>query len=127
MLVVERRLAAFTRFLGDALGGRGLLTRSSLNGFRVILHTVELRAALKVAERLRRAVEGWRWAGVEGEPEHSITISVGVATGGHASVDSNTDAQARRLHSELEADADRALRYAKEYGGNLVWTRKSSG
>jgi diguanylate cyclase (GGDEF)-like protein len=117
-------IVEITRLLADALGGRGLLARTSGDGFRIILPTNELPAALAVGERLRRSVESWRWVGAGGEPEHAFTISVGVATCGQASVTCNTNAEARRLHSELEVDADRALHQAKAHGGNRVCTKK---
>lgn len=122
--VGDRALVEITRLLGDALGERGFLTLARSGGFRIILPTAELPEALAVGERFRRAVESWRWVAAEGEPEQAFTISVGAATSSRAHVTLNTDSEARRLHSELEADANEALRQARAYGGNRVCTRK---
>ena len=78
--------------------------------FVLVLPESNKHAALRVAERLRRAVEKSRFfAGSPDAPEH-LTISIGVAV-------FSADAQSKR---DLIASADEALYHAKHSGRNSV-------
>jgi GGDEF domain-containing protein len=77
----------------------------------VLLRGHDLPAALQVAERLRRAVEVWRWdapdLGIRGE---SLTITIGAAALGSGSADAD----------DLRRAADDAFHRAEAAGWNRV-------
>lgn len=104
---VARRLAAATRDGIDAIG------RYGGEEFAVMLPETDEQAALRVAERLRHAVESESISlkGVEGvsESQITITISIGVTT--------------TRYEISLEkliSAADKALYLSKKNGRNLA-------
>jgi diguanylate cyclase (GGDEF)-like protein len=104
---VARRLAAATRDGIDAIG------RYGGEEFAVMLPETDEQSALRVAERLRRAIESESISlkGVEGvsESQITVTISIGVTT--------------TRYEISLEklvSAADKALYLSKKNGRNLT-------
>lgn len=77
----DRVLQGVTVRLQDALGGDGFLARTGGDRFGAVLFSTDPAAAVEVAERLRRAVEDWRFAPQDWlPPDRAITVSIGVAT-----------------------------------------------
>lgn len=75
----------------------------------VILPETDAEGALEIAERLRKAVEAYRFELGAGKEGH-VTVSIGVAT----------SSESLSSSSELTESADRAMYRAKEQGRNRV-------
>jgi diguanylate cyclase (GGDEF)-like protein len=108
-------LVQYARLLKSTLGDKAFLARTTGDGFSVLLPRTELLAGIETAERVRRAVEGWRFS-VEGcSGECRLTVSIGVATFQPEEVlPSNAG-------SSLEDEAHEALLRAKADGRNRVF------
>ncbi|MBO9468698.1 GGDEF domain-containing protein [Endozoicomonas sp. G2_2] len=79
--------------------------------FLILLYDADLADAVRIAERLRRAIEGFRIPHVRASDHDDVTVSVG-AMAGHL---------ARYRISELVDGADAALYIAKRNGRNRVF------
>lgn len=87
-----------------------LVARCGDDEFAVVLRECRLEAAVKVAERIRKRIEDEVFPNEEMQPGGEFTMSIGV---------SEADRVVRTAEELLEI-ADRALRRAKEMGGNRI-------
>ena len=85
------------------------IARTGGEEFVVLLPRTDAAEAAKVGEKLRAMVESTKFPGGKGQPEGSLTVSVGVA-----SLDT------RETSADLLARADNALYEAKDHGRNRV-------
>ena len=102
-------LQELARTLRGQVRNLDILARYGGEEFAVIMPDASLEVAVRVAERLRAAVEGHPVEGPTGPL--SVTISLGVASVRHGAIG---------IPAGLIADADRALYRAKEQGRNCV-------
>ncbi|MBV8565257.1 MAG: GGDEF domain-containing protein [Methylobacteriaceae bacterium] len=108
----DRVLQAFARRAVEILRPGDLFGRVGGEEFGALLSNTGPEAALRVAERLRQAVEDLDFS--EGDVELRLSVSVGVATASGPSCD----------FGDLLRQADHALYGAKSAGRNCVQQRK---
>lgn len=113
----DSALVQYSEVLKSTLIEDGILARTTGDGFSILLPKISMSGAIEVAERLRKAVEGFRFTFVEIHAECSLTVSVGVATVQSGNF-SNSHASASRF---LETEAHEALLQAKTAGRNRVF------
>lgn len=105
-LLLER----LARILKNNMHSRDVVARYGGEEFAIILIESEPLAALNTAERVRQAVERYRFSGRELQPEGKLTISIGVSCCPiHAS---NT--------TKLLETANKALYEAKKIKNNII-------
>jgi diguanylate cyclase (GGDEF)-like protein len=105
----DEMLRAVARAIGHVVQTFDLVGRYAGEEFAALLPHLSESEAMKVAERLRRAVAGLRL--VKDGRQVSVTASVGVA---------GTEAATREYLGDLVAPAERALRVARERGRDRV-------
>jgi len=105
----DEMLRAVARAIGHVVQTFDLVGRYAGEEFVTLLPHLSESEAMKVAERLRRAVAGLRL--VKDGRQVSVTASVGVA---------GTEAATREYLGDLVAPAERALRAARERGRDRV-------
>ena len=111
-LAGDRCLRTVGTLVQEQLRDGDLAARFGGEEFIVLLPGAVLRDGLRVAERIRRAVET-RGIAHQAAPEHRfVTVSLGVASVRPLDV---------ATHHELIAAADAALYHAKGGGRNRVW------
>lgn len=100
----DAALVALARLLEQERRGPDMVARYGGEEFLAILPGTSLAGGMIMAERFRRAVERASW------DFRTLTISAGVASGGHGSL----------KNGDLVREADEALRLAKKRGRNRV-------
>ncbi|NLN84071.1 MAG: diguanylate cyclase [Firmicutes bacterium] len=75
----DRVLANIAQILRTNLDENTTIARPGGDGFAVVLPDTDLRRAVSIAEKIRKAVENYPFHGVENIPGKSLTISAGVA------------------------------------------------
>jgi diguanylate cyclase (GGDEF)-like protein len=111
-LIGDSVLAEISAVIRRSARGSDLSARFGGEEFAVILPNTILSEAHEVAERIRRKIEDINFV-VEGKPDTSVTISVGVAT-----------LRGTDLAKDLLDRADKALITAKKLGKNTVFVNK---
>jgi len=109
-LAGNEALRRIARILKDNIRGVDILARYGGEEFAVILPETIKQGALTIAERIRKAVEKYRFSMQNGSSTRKLTVSGGVAT---YIVDAKTS-------KELLQKADSALYTAKSEGKNAV-------
>lgn len=74
----DKVLVEFSRTVGDCLRPADLLGRAGGEEFAVVMSGTCLASAERIAERIRKAVEGTIIAG-SGDHAHAVTVSIGVS------------------------------------------------
>jgi diguanylate cyclase (GGDEF)-like protein len=110
----DRVLCEVAQVCARAVRHEDVLARYGGEEFIVLLRSIPIDGALRLAERLRAAIEGAA-LGQSLSPPYPVTISVGVATFGAADYKPVGTARER-----LVATADAALYRAKHAGRNCV-------
>ncbi len=109
-LAGDRLLAGLARLIKDNLRSIDIVGRFGGEEFCVALLDTGKRPAVKVAEKIRRAVERESFEGQDRQPDGNLTISIGVAE-----LDRENDSM-----NDLIERADAALYEAKRAGRNRV-------
>jgi diguanylate cyclase (GGDEF)-like protein/PAS domain S-box-containing protein len=97
-------LIAIAQILQEAARGIDFVARYGGEEFVIIMPNTGMEGAIRIAERMRAAIEDFQW------PERSVTASAGIST-----ISSSIDTSALLL-----THADRALYHAKNHGRNQV-------
>lgn len=106
-------LERLAKILKNNMHSRDIVARYGGEEFAIILVESEPMTALNTAERIRQAVERYRFSGRELQPQGKLTISIGVGC---------CPVHATNATKLLEA-ADKALYEAKKNKNNVIMAR----
>lgn len=111
----DKLLHELARILKNTCDGKGEVARYGGEEFSAILPNTPKNKAYEIAESLRKAIEEYKFAGQEVQPNKNLTISAGVSTYPEDALDKE----------KLIYLADMALYEAKRTGKNKVCVYRS--
>jgi len=106
-------LKQMAQLIGNKLRCSDVVARYGGEEFIILLPETQKKAAIIAAEKLRKAIEDFKYEGGENQPEGRLTVTIGVATW-------PDDAA---FTSELIDIADKALYLGKKQGRNRVCSK----